>query len=338
MRSFHESRGALWGQSLRSGRQRFFWKSAFTLVELLVVIAIIGVLVALLLPAIQAAREAARRTQCGNKLKQIALALHNYHDTYGTLPYTSVNFRTGQWYGPNRHTFHEFYLPFIEQAAFHDSIDFNIGIDVPPNRALWEDKPMPWLQCPSNPWAGALETITQLFRATPSTATDLRAQGSCYAASAGPQAFDNDMGRIPPDCPSYPSYCAEGDWNSGGPRGVPGVFSGRSIYSPTFAAIEDGTSNTLMLGEWRPELILGAAAFGTFYSSPAFRTSQKINSPTLNLESPSYITNTGASSYHPGGAHFAFADAAIRFIGDTIDHRTYNLLGHKSSGQAISPP
>src|SRR5688500_5409942 len=113
----------------------------FTLVELLVVIAIIGVLVALLLPAVQAAREAARRSSCGNNLKQIGLALHNYHDTINTLPATT-GFTRGWGLLPVM-------LPYIEQQALHARCDFT--------RQVFCNNPdiltakLPWMRCPSDP-------------------------------------------------------------------------------------------------------------------------------------------------------------------------------------------
>lgn len=100
---------------MRPGRHR-----GFTLVELLVVIAIIGILVALLLPAIQAAREAARRTQCVNNMKQIGIALHNYHDTYRILPYGSFNLR--EVWPSNGTNWRALILPFMEQSAIHSQL------------------------------------------------------------------------------------------------------------------------------------------------------------------------------------------------------------------------
>src|SRR5947199_8669395 len=143
-------------------------RSAFTLVELLVVIAIIGVLVALLLPAVQAAREAARRMQCSNHLKQIGLALQNYHDTFQSLPYgararyvnTSGTNPTGQTYGPS---WYVGILPFAEQKPLSDliesalvsnataAIDFTQNNNPPRVPFSANNQKIAWMLCPSSP-------------------------------------------------------------------------------------------------------------------------------------------------------------------------------------------
>ncbi|MFI4874195.1 MAG: type II secretion system protein, partial [Blastopirellula sp. JB062] len=116
--------------SNRSQRHR----QAFTLVELLVVIAIIGVLIALLLPAVQAAREAARRSQCSNNLKQMGLALHNFHDTFGRFPPGASDNSTpfGNGYtSPGGHSWMAYSMPFLELGSAYDSCDF-------PNRSFYD--------------------------------------------------------------------------------------------------------------------------------------------------------------------------------------------------------
>ena len=135
-----------------SGRHR-----GFTLIELLVVIAIIAILIALLLPAVQQAREAARRTQCKNNMKQIGLALHNYHDTHGSFP---MAFSQWSWNGLSfpvdqapTFNYHVYILPFIDQAPLYNQLNFSVSSRVAPN-AQFAGLIIPAFQCPSDPIAG----------------------------------------------------------------------------------------------------------------------------------------------------------------------------------------
>ena len=167
----------------------------FTLIELLVVIAIIAILVALLLPAVQQAREAARRNSCKNNLKQLGLAMHNYHDTHKVFPYAST-------YGINsRHTWVEFIFPFVEQSALYDQINFNEQNNnaASGNKALFENKFFPFLQCPTNPYKKSGLTLAN----TNFSEWDVKTQGLCYVLNAGPAHPDGTT----PDCPTAPSFC-----------------------------------------------------------------------------------------------------------------------------------
>src|SRR5262245_24366658 len=126
------------------------YRRPFTLGELLVVIAIIGVLVALLLPAVQAAREAARRMSCSSNLRQLALAMHNYHDTHKTLPYTTAFWGLDGVPNSNRGwTWNSFILPYIQQQAAYNQIDFTDYVPVPKHLNVLKN-PIPVSICPSD--------------------------------------------------------------------------------------------------------------------------------------------------------------------------------------------
>src|SRR4051812_46558261 len=134
-------------------------RRGFTLVELLVVIAIIGILVALLLPAVQAAREAGRRTQCANRLKQIGIALHNYHDTFNTFPPGVLALTTSNDPAGNHGWgWGAMLLPFLEQAPLHDQINFEQDTTTPANLALI-NQTLSAFQCPSDSGQPTSETV-----------------------------------------------------------------------------------------------------------------------------------------------------------------------------------
>jgi prepilin-type N-terminal cleavage/methylation domain-containing protein len=197
-------------------------RTGFTLVELLVVIAIIGVLVALLLPAVQAAREAARRTQCTNNLKQIGIGLHNYHDTHGHFP-PAIQFDAGQDFTTSdqlRPNWVILMLPFFEQQSLYDSFDFTKLISDPANRDKRGVK-IKALICPSDG-----NTATP-FRGNSSGEGDNWARGN-YAAN-GHRLFAHESG-----------------FSSALHRGVMGVNE-----STRMAEITDGLSSTMMVGEIR---------------------------------------------------------------------------------------
>jgi prepilin-type N-terminal cleavage/methylation domain-containing protein/prepilin-type processing-associated H-X9-DG protein len=303
-------------------------KSGFTLVELLVVIAIIGILVALLLPAIQAAREAARRTQCNNHLKQWGLAMQNYHDTWRKLPFGAVS-NGGAAY--RRHTYVPGIWPFLEQAALHDRYDFNLVFHVPPNivqntlnGVLAET--VPWYYCPSNPGARIW-------------------QGDSYWRARGHYLLN---------------------WGSGGltvaqattmaPFGYIGGSS-TNPFSCAFNAFLDGTSTTLLMSEGAvPMAPTSNDARGDFmnddiqYAGFAFMTTNTPNTTVpdnvANCTATSIpyapCVNNGAAqrmqaarSLHPGGVNVMLADGAVRFVSDNIDLATWRALGTMQGGEVV---
>ncbi len=198
---------------------------AFTLVELLVVIAIIGVLIALLLPAVQAAREAARRMQCTNNLKQLVLAIHNYHDTYSNLP--------GKGYGHNANVSPFIgLLPFIEQntrfAECNETINQNTGDAADPmmnDRECWQGL-LSFLMCPSDPNTrnGMIAVSGRMYTPT----NYVFSEGDCYMPYGRPNNLRSPFGMIP--SPSWGS-----SWGGGSAN--------------TFAVVTDGLSNTIFMSE-----------------------------------------------------------------------------------------
>jgi len=300
-------------------------RAGFTLIELLVVIAIIAVLIALLLPAVQQARESARRTQCKNNLKQIGLALHNYHDAIRAFPYASTYTAPG-----NKHTWVEFICPYIDQGPLYNSINFSIPNETAPNRALFEDKRFAFVQCPSNPYSATMvRKDGSLFAEWVG-----RHQGLYYALQSGTIQPDN----VTTDCGCQNCFCntestASHTWNNSEKfTKFPGIFN-RGVTTSRVKDVTDGLSNTIMAGERNAEECGWGGAFSWNFTN--VYTGQKINSPTrTTVLTSDWWRNCGSSSYHTGGAHMLMADGSVHFFNQNIDFRTYCFLGDKADGNA----
>ncbi|TWT35292.1 hypothetical protein KOR34_01800 [Posidoniimonas corsicana] len=319
----------------------------FTLVELLVVIAIIGVLVALLLPAVQAAREAARRSQCVNNLRNLALAQHNYHDTYGAFPpLMKTEFSTvgrDDRLGPN---WAVLTLPFIEEQSLYDRFDLDVEFARISDGA-GPDEPGDWAErgveldvmlCPSDTGAGNKFTGSVTRQGSGSVisgSTDgnwARGNYGLNGVQFWPDSWDQTDGA---------GNRFDDEWNVG----VSTINKGLRI-----GQITDGTSKTLMLTELRvgliPEDRRGVWAMGMCGSSWHCRHATN-GSTTINdcvndddilisgavynqnrdlfrgeCMAIGYVQRSGQSvvrSRHPGGANAAMADGSVTFISDFIE-------------------
>jgi len=309
-------------------------RRGFTLIELLVVIAIIAILVALLLPAVQQAREAARRSQCKNNLKQIGLAIHNYHDTHNVFPYSSTSSELSNW-----HSWIEFVMPYVELSAVYNKINFSVGYGGTGNLSLFQDRLYSVFTCPSNPHSPKMGFPGRDDWGNGVT----RTQGLYYPLCIGSVLPAGSTSVMPPDCGEFNSYCVSSDYNSRtwvnthqiAASRHPGVFA-RGITRISIRDVTDGLSQTIMAGERNADQCFWSGAFSTNF--PVFFTGQKINSPTRTTPSAStdWWRNCGASSYHTGGAHFLISDGSVQFFSNNMDHRTYCYLGDKADGNPVS--
>ncbi len=333
----------------------------FTLIELLVVIAIIAILVALLLPAVQQAREAARRSSCKNNLKQLGLALHNYHDVHRVFPpallssgrYNSTSYFSGNTRVSNT-TGWQMILPYLEQAPLYDQFNFNeasvnsnpYGTAQQPlnsNNAALLGTVISTLECPSHDSAGPSGTYsssfynrTQYTRRTSylfctGVFTDYNAPWQLYKSDYRQGAFGND-----------------------------GAAKMRDI--------KDGTSNTTLIGEaWGGTGYKTSHAYGPFgmsgihtsvhgrVVSSGVSSTGSCTNPNLsicytvgnypvryNINGDFYQNGTNKTyawafgSGHTGGAQFVFGDGNVRFLSENMDYKTFCLLNYIHDGQVTS--
>jgi prepilin-type N-terminal cleavage/methylation domain-containing protein/prepilin-type processing-associated H-X9-DG protein len=327
-------------------RRNLSLNSGFTLVELLVVIAIIGVLVALLLPAVQAAREAARRMQCSNNLKQLGMALHMYVDTVKKFPYAS-NFtdsiaQCGDFaaVGTPHHSGNFALLPFLEQKTLFDQVAINQSLDTgAANRALLRGQFLGAFTCPSNPLKRKGTRVDGL----PFNGFDGPVQEGMYRFCGG--TMNNTMVNTRDCTKAANSFCLNADGGTNGgwtcvhinPTSVRGIFA-RGVTAYELRNITDGTSNTIMMGETKPHY----TEFGALWTwnVPTTLFSLKLNSSFLKTAERNRTVNwmdaQGHASYHPSGAQFVMADGSVRFLSDTIDYPVYCLYGDLADGQPIS--
>jgi prepilin-type N-terminal cleavage/methylation domain-containing protein/prepilin-type processing-associated H-X9-DG protein len=296
-------------------------ESGFTLIELLVVIFMIGLLAAFLMPAVQSAREAARRARCVNNLRQIGLALHTYHDSHGSLPPGLLDNFDPRYPSSSKlpcgqatidKSFLVMILPGLEQTALYNAINQSLNIESRENRTIFTVS-VGVFACPSDPSSGHArhaDTSHMVKAGMADPGEQLSAVCTSYAACLGtlsPFASPDGQGVCTPD-----------------PRAIAQFDGSFGVSTISLAAVTDGLSNTIFVAErattpfrrW-PDPIYslygwyfagntGGTLFSSFTPINAYR---KINLPL----------RTSASSLHPGGVNVLMGDGSVRFVKETID-------------------
>jgi prepilin-type N-terminal cleavage/methylation domain-containing protein/prepilin-type processing-associated H-X9-DG protein len=339
------------------------FRRAFTLVELLVVIAIIGVLVALLLPAVQTARESARRSQCVNNLRQIGLSIHNFDGAYGTFPAATTQVTTDTWmHGP---TWWIYTMPYVEQNSTYSQITFprktfwlgSTGAEAQANKEIWRNARFSYMECPSS-----TGTVQRFSSATGSG--DVGYQRPFYTCILGATPHPTAMNA---------NAQFRGPISDGG---VITLARGQRI-----ATITDGTSNTVMIGEQSGRMTdgndvpyppgnsdgrvdnnrgfhMGTSHVGfpagdnsmdTPGNCPHNNCARCYNTTTINTrgivsrrlvfnDTGELRCNKPLNSLHPNGINALFADGHIAFLTENMPLATLKLLVNRDDGEAVSMP
>jgi len=311
-------------------------RPAFTLVELLVVIAIIGVLVALLLPAVQAAREAARRTSCQNNLKQIGLALHNFHDTYLGFPKAGKRSNELSW--------HVFVLPHLEQKPLYEQFNLSAGPfnGAPQNRGPMKNElgltPVNVYLCPSSP-IKQMATSAPHNVNTPEIINNLVPYTTHYYGVMGPKGNHPTSG-LPYPFENSGSLATHGGFASSGIFVRDGLVTNPNVGpepGTRLAQVTDGSSNTLLVGEISWFNLVTGTRYRSWVrgcdTAPVCAGSRNVVN-AINSPSIATFNDIAFGSHHPGGANFTLGDASVRFIPQTINLGVYRSLASRDGGEA----
>ncbi|WP_152049523.1 DUF1559 domain-containing protein [Tautonia marina] len=319
-------------------------RRGFTLIELLVVIAIIGVLIALLLPAVQSAREAARRAQCTNNMKQLGLAAHNYESTHGSLPPGRLDCCWGTWVG--------FVLPYLEQDAIYASYNTQGGAT---------SEALGWAGLRYGGASNVTATSTRLNALScPSDSPNAPIAVTINGVRYGIQSY-NYAGNY-----GNTGYGQQATLNGVAFGGAPyGFLTSRTVGDPArpanpgtttkFGDIRDGLSNTMLHGEvivaqgqdLRGFVWWGDGSSFTTYLAPNSQLPDRIytasycrypmmDNPPCAVSDATNPNMFASRSRHPGGVNVTMADGSVRFVKNTIDIFTWRALSTTRGGEVIS--
>jgi prepilin-type N-terminal cleavage/methylation domain-containing protein len=322
-----------------SGWFSYMRKCGFTLIELLVVIAIIAILIALLLPAVQQAREAARRTQCKNNMKQIGLAIHNYHDTFDSFPVGNYPNYTGNW--------RIGILPYIDQSTMFNRITFT------PNPADF------------NAWGGTFGINAPVFRGTLVPAFNCPSSTLPRNSTLGTMNnFDNAQTMDYVGIAGGVDELAPNRWDpSGLGLCTDVVYSGRMCHNGLLPALRhkkmrdatDGSSNTMLVGEQSGMLggtDVRANYWGGWGGTSLERTPfpgvtgceivtgittvrYQINATSAPSGNQPWYLNTVMNSFHTGGCHALLGDGSVRFLSQNMNLPTLIYLSVANDAKTI---
>lgn len=302
-------------------------RQGFTLVELLVVIAIIGILVALLLPAVQSAREAARRMQCSNNLKQMGLAIHNFHDALNGSPPVHIDEPGGSRKGS---TWYAVILPYLEQVSLYEQFDLGVNWDVAPNpaAAALPAAALPVYRCPTRRSTVTLSDNSPQVGAAGDYAAVSIASANYQHQHQGPAVL----------------------WG-----GMIGTVRTGKTWRPeiSFADVRDGLSNTLFIGEKHVhsnELKKGGSAGGSadgniyiteqtaWYECHSVRQIDHPNGLARGAQDNRGNRHHTFGSWHSGGCQFVLGDGSVRMLNNTVDVVTLGQIGDRRDGSVTQVP
>jgi prepilin-type N-terminal cleavage/methylation domain-containing protein/prepilin-type processing-associated H-X9-DG protein len=312
-------------------------RRAFTLVELLVVVAIIGVLVALLLPAVQSARETARRMQCSNHIKQWTLAFHNYHDTNQSLPAASKN--------NMRHVWVYSMWPYVEQKALYDLYDQRIHFYLPPNTIGGGDANLKYQNLDNGPTG---RRIKLYYCPSDRFGAYLNSTGDNYIRAKG--NYQVNFGSIMhphPNVASNPPLA----W---GPFGFKDFTTSSLPRYTRMGEIVDGTSNTLLMAEMimprddandhRGDILnddFACTYFATITTPNSTAPDVLVAARCPSPNPPGMPCVGGANHYkttrsrHPSGVNASLCDGSVRFISNNINLATWQSIGSMNGGDSV---